>query len=279
MQEIANTNSDQPKKAETNRIASPPTAPLALLKTRHLHRCLILFALLGICTLVYYFGELVDFAGWKALRWEFFYGTHDVQRLFFVVPIAYAAYFFGIRGAAIVTIASLIAVLPRAIIISPFPEPILRAVLSIMIAGVVGCIVAVMRNRLEWRSRVGSPVTNGSDRPPETLKRIGDEIFSAGDLEVDLSMRLVKRRGQIVKLTPTEYKLLTYFVSNAGKLMTQSELLHHVWGPEYAAESGYLRNYIRQLRQKVEDDPSNPQFIVTVSGIGYRFVEPEYHRR
>ena len=275
MQKIANTNSDQPKKAETNKVASPLTAPLASLKTRHLYRCLILLSLLGVCTLLYYFGELVDFAGWAALRREFFYGTHDVQRLFFLAPMIYASYFFGIRGAVIVTIASLIAVLPRAVFISPFPEPIVRAMLFVMINGVVGYFIVRMRNRFDWRSSVGSLVRNVRDRPPETPRRIEGEIFTAGDLEVDLSRRLVRRRGQIIKLTPTEYKLLTYLVSHAGKLLTHSELLHHVWGAEYAAESGYLRNFIRQLRRKVEDDPSNPQLIVTVPGIGYRFVEPE----
>ena len=99
--------------------------------------------------------------------------------------------------------------------------------------------------------------------------------LTAGDLEVDLSKRAVKRRGEIIRLTGTEYELLAYLVSNCGKTLTHKELLHNVWGPEYGKESEYVRVFIRQLRRKIEDDPSNPRFIVTEPRIGYRFVKPE----
>ena len=104
---------------------------------------------------------------------------------------------------------------------------------------------------------------------------IAAPVFAAGDLEVDLSKRLVKRQGQIVKLTRTEYELLAYLVSNCGKVLTHRELLHNVWGPEYGEESEYVRTFITQLRRKIEDDPSNPRFIVTEPRVGYRFVKPE----
>jgi len=100
-------------------------------------------------------------------------------------------------------------------------------------------------------------------------------LFTAGDLEVDLSKRVVKRRGQILKLTGTEYELLAYLVSNSGKVLTHRELLHNVWGPEYGDEREYVRVFIGQLRRKIEDDPSNPRFVVTEPRIGYRFVKPE----
>jgi len=100
-------------------------------------------------------------------------------------------------------------------------------------------------------------------------------VFIAGDLEVDFSRRLVKRRGQTVRLTGTEYELLAYLVSHHGKVLTHRELLRKVWGPEYGEESEYLRVFIRQLRSKIEDDPSNPKFIVTEPRIGYRFVKPD----
>jgi len=76
-------------------------------------------------------------------------------------------------------------------------------------------------------------------------------------LEVDLSQRLVKRRGQIVKLTGTEYRLLAYMVSNRGKLLTYRELLYNVWGTEYGKEKEYIRLFIWQLRRKIEEDRSN----------------------
>ena len=104
---------------------------------------------------------------------------------------------------------------------------------------------------------------------------IAGPIFTAGDLEVDLSRRVVKRRGQIIKLTQTEYELLAYLVSHHDKVLTHKELLHNVWGPEYGEEREYVRVFIGQLRRKIEDDLSNPRFIVTESRIGYRFVKPE----
>jgi len=100
-------------------------------------------------------------------------------------------------------------------------------------------------------------------------------VLTIGDLEVDLSKHLVKRRGQIVQLTRTEYELLAYLVSNCGKLLTHRELLHNVWGSEYGEEIEYVRTFITQLRRKIEDDPSNPRFIVTEPRIGYRFVKPD----
>lgn len=110
-------------------------------------------------------------------------------------------------------------------------------------------------------------------------KRIEDGVFTAGELEADLSKRLVKRRGKIVKLTPKEYELLSYLIRNTGKALGHAELLRNVWGAGYGQESEYLRTFIWQLRHKVEDDPSNPQFILTEPGVGYRFVQPERHQR
>jgi len=98
--------------------------------------------------------------------------------------------------------------------------------------------------------------------------------FVCGDLEVDFSNRVVKRHEQAVKMTPTEYELLVYLVTNAGKVLTHKQILHNVWGPEYGEESEYVRVFMRQLRSKIEDDPSNPQYIVTEPRVGYRFVKP-----
>jgi two-component system, OmpR family, KDP operon response regulator KdpE len=93
----------------------------------------------------------------------------------------------------------------------------------------------------------------------------------AGQLTVDLDARVVRRGGEIVKLTGTEYALLALFVRNAGRVLTHRYILEQVWGPAYAEESQYTRVYVGQLRKKLEDDPSNPTLIVTESGIGYRF--------
>ncbi len=98
-----------------------------------------------------------------------------------------------------------------------------------------------------------------------------EPIFMAGPLRVDFAQRLVTVNGQEVKLTPTEYDLLKALIKNNGKIMTRQMLLSQVWGTGYGAEAHYLHVYIGQLRRKIEPDPAHPRFILTVSGVGYRF--------
>ncbi len=92
-------------------------------------------------------------------------------------------------------------------------------------------------------------------------------------LTIDTAKREVIVRGQVVKLRPTEYRLLYHLVQNAGWVMTHEMLLSKVWGPEYRDEAQYLRLYITYLRQKIEVDPAHPQYILTERGVGYRFKE------
>ena len=93
-------------------------------------------------------------------------------------------------------------------------------------------------------------------------------LFRSGDLEVDLVRRLVRVRGEDVKLTPKEYDILRMLVIHAGKVLTHRMLMSEVWRGETDVQ--YLRLYIRQLRQKIESDPERPQHILTETGIGYR---------
>ena len=88
---------------------------------------------------------------------------------------------------------------------------------------------------------------------------------------VDLSAKRVVRDGADVRLTPTEWHLLEVLVRNPGKLVSQRQLLHDVWGPRYESETNYLRVYIAQLRAKLEPDPSKPRYLITEPGMGYRF--------
>ena len=97
-----------------------------------------------------------------------------------------------------------------------------------------------------------------------------EPLFTAGELQVDLVRRVVKRNGTEVHLTPTEYKLLTLLIRHAGKVMTHRQLLKEVWGTNYAEQSHYVRVYMAQLRQKLEPDPARPSLIVTEPGVGYR---------
>jgi two-component system KDP operon response regulator KdpE len=98
-------------------------------------------------------------------------------------------------------------------------------------------------------------------------------VLRAGPVEIDIDSRRVTRRGEQVKLTATEFALLSLFVRNAGKVLTHRYILENVWGPSFAEESHYTRVYVAQLRKKIEEDPSNPRLIVTESGIGYRLAE------
>lgn len=95
--------------------------------------------------------------------------------------------------------------------------------------------------------------------------------FVVGPLKVDFAQRLVQVNGQEVKLTPTEYDLLKALIKNSGKIMTRQMLLSQVWGTGYGKEAHYLHVYIGQLRRKIEPDYTHPRFILTVSGVGYRF--------
>jgi two-component system, OmpR family, KDP operon response regulator KdpE len=98
-----------------------------------------------------------------------------------------------------------------------------------------------------------------------------EPVYTAGPLSVDFAHRQVLLNGQEVKLTPTEYDLLKALIKNRGKILTRQMLLSQVWGTGYGAESHYLHVYVGQLRRKIEPDPANPRFILTISGVGYRF--------
>lgn len=97
-------------------------------------------------------------------------------------------------------------------------------------------------------------------------------LITVGSLSIDLANHLVTHAGELVKLTATEYKLLAYLAGNAGRVLTHRAILNHVWGYSDGSQMEYLRIYIRQLRRKIEEDPRNPQLIITESGVGYRFM-------
>ena len=99
----------------------------------------------------------------------------------------------------------------------------------------------------------------------------GEAVFRFGDVEIDQSKRVVRKTGEVVHLTPIEYRLLTVMIANAGKVLTHRHLLREVWGPSFVESNHYVRVYVGHLRQKLESDPARPQHIVTETGVGYRF--------
>ena len=97
-------------------------------------------------------------------------------------------------------------------------------------------------------------------------------VFTNGNISVDFSTRTVKNKAELVKLTTTEFSLLTLFIRNAGKVLTHQYILKEVWGKPFSDETQYLRVYIAQLRKKFEDDSTKPKIFVTESGVGYRMT-------
>jgi two-component system, OmpR family, KDP operon response regulator KdpE len=99
----------------------------------------------------------------------------------------------------------------------------------------------------------------------------GDTAVIIGELQIDFVARTVRRGEQLVKLTATEYNLLAFLAKNIGRVLTHQHILKNIWGISYQTETQYLRVFVAQLRKKIEINPNQPQYIVTESGVGYRF--------
>jgi two-component system KDP operon response regulator KdpE len=101
----------------------------------------------------------------------------------------------------------------------------------------------------------------------------GDQaaVVETDAFTVDLAARKAIRDGAEVRLTPTEWHILELLIRNTGRLVSQRQLLHEVWGPSYGTETNYLRVYLAQLRRKLEPDPARPRYLITEPGMGYRF--------
>lgn len=96
-------------------------------------------------------------------------------------------------------------------------------------------------------------------------------VISIGDLEVDIMARTVRKNGEIVKLTSTEYNLIALFARHGGSVLTHQFILKEIWGVGYQTETQYLRVFVGTLRKKIENNPNQPEHIITESGVGYRF--------
>lgn len=148
----------------------------------------------------------------------------------------------------------------------------------------------IMLSVLDGENDIVSALDNGATdyitkpfRSAELLARIracirraqstdNNSIITCNDLQVDLVARTVKKDNEIIKLTNTEYNLISLLAQNEGKVLTHHFLLREVWGVGFQNETQYLRVFIGTLRKKIEENPNQPQHIITESGIGYRFV-------
>lgn len=116
----------------------------------------------------------------------------------------------------------------------------------------------------ELRARVKAVVNRSLSQQEQSSCK-----YCVGDLEIDFIQRRVRRSGREIDLTQTEYRVLEYLARNPGKVLLHDEILTAVWGTEYRDEYQYIRNYISNLRKKIEPDPSNPRYILSKPGIGY----------
>lgn len=108
-----------------------------------------------------------------------------------------------------------------------------------------------------------------------SLRSVSDvndnNVIEIGSLSIDLVNHVAKKKDEVLKLTSTEFSILSLFVKNQGRVLTHQYILKEIWGYSYTGQTQYLRVFIAQLRKKIEDNPSKPNVIITVSGIGYRF--------
>lgn len=107
----------------------------------------------------------------------------------------------------------------------------------------------------------------------QNLSETDKPCLTFGLLSIDLSDHVARKNGEILKLTSTEFSLLALLAKNSGRVMTHQSILKEIWGFGYVQQTQYLRVFIAQLRKKIEDNPSKPKYLITESGIGYRFHE------
>ena len=122
----------------------------------------------------------------------------------------------------------------------------------------VGELLARVRATSRRRMQAGSDIAS---------------VFEFGDVKIDLSLRTGHKGQALVHLTPIEYRLLSYLIANAGKVLTHRQILREVWGPAHSEDGHYVRVYMGHLRQKLEDDPAQPKHILTETAVGYRLVQ------
>jgi len=147
------------------------------LRRLNIRRFYFLFFIFAICVIFYYFGEIIDFFGWDALRLNFFYTVHDIHRLVFLFPIMYAAYYFGMRATIIIIILTISVFIPRALFISPYPGPLLRPVLFTIAVALVGLFMARESERSIKKS---SYIEKAREQHFRALDEVGDGVLLIG---------------------------------------------------------------------------------------------------
>lgn len=204
---------------------------ITALKHQRLKDCCILLVLFLICILFYYFGEIVDIAGWTALRWDFFYTVHDLHRLLFLAPIIYASYSFRVKGVGIATFASFVIFLPRALFISPFPDSIIRMMLFTIIAGIMGILVGITRNQAAANVRLQE-----QHQAVDRLLQISEERYRQIFQNAYDAIWINDMEGNITSVNDAATRLVGYRLEDLSPTSTRTSL---------TSESLHIANEVR----------------------------------
>jgi len=189
------------------------------------YRYYILGLMFLACSIFYYAGEIVDFFGWQSLHWVVFDSIHDFHRLLFSVPILYAAHAFGIRASVIVTLISGGMWAPRALFISPYPNPVFRAYVSLMVMGTMGYLTALVMNKSKRITKLEFEARTERDRLLGILERMTDGVIIVGpDYQVrfvNLAMKMNFGEGKGLPC----YKYIHHFVDPCGERCRLEEVI------------------------------------------------------
>ncbi len=214
----------QDNKKEESKVSITEVVKTGL-KDRMFYRLYILGLLLFFCTLFYYFGEIVDYFNIDSLRLDIFYAVHDVHRLLFLAPILYAAYAFGLKAAIIITIICGGIWMPRAIFISPYPSPLLRAILFLVGEGATGYLVASMFKKNRVIEKLENEVRADRDRLQSILKRMSDGVIIVGpDYQVRFANETMKKTFGETNNLPC-YKYIYHFQEPCDKQCFLQEVI------------------------------------------------------
>lgn len=148
--------------------------------TKNPYSLAFLFLIWGVYILFYYFGEVVDFFGWTALHWEIFYSVHDAHRAAFLIPIIYVAYVFGVKATLIICAITTMAFLPRALFVSPYPDPLFRMLVFMLAATALGYLTAVARREAKKGARLQAILRTERDRLLHILEGMEDGVLIVG---------------------------------------------------------------------------------------------------
>jgi signal transduction histidine kinase len=148
-----------------------------LINQRQILHQVIILCILVVVTLFYYLGEFINLAGISGFNWEISTSVHDLHRLLFLIPVIYAGYIFRIKGAVILTLVCFLIFLPRALYISPYPDPLLRIIIFSLVAGVIGVLVAVTRNTEDHHHQLEAAVKEERDMFYKILENMPDGVM------------------------------------------------------------------------------------------------------